>query len=361
MDDVFDEEEEGLEEPLAIGDNPRFRIWGFLVGAALMAVTAGITIFWGFNKLSFWIGLFGVIFLGKSFRVRGVAIKFDGLEIWSYWAWFIGGRRLIPQSEMRVFSLGQLKGKYSVTVRLQNGEEYRFPEAWNAVNDARNIILIATNMYDVESELDVTDRRMLDELNTFEDAPRLSYTLGKSAAESGYKAAFVFALQDDEEEIDSTTPSHLLEAARIMDGLRIQLRTPILFGRRRAYYEDADGNAWHLVKGLARSRVYVRNGDTPLGSVVVKRSFLGSGSRAIWQWPEGSEWWAKFEGEQDWDPVTIRFYRGNPKVGHPVTAVFDGDDESGSLDIAEPSVCPWVAVGLGSLFLVHGTGVTFSN
>ncbi len=355
-----------LPDGLHVGDNAQFRIWGFLGGAALIGGVCALAYFTGFNrvvvKIGSWVGIVGLGLWSYSFHLKGAELNPAGIHLWSYWAWFIGSRTQLLRDEIDAAVLGQRKGKFNVTVRTHDGRQHLLPQEWPAVNDARNIVNFIEIQYGAETEVAIQDARALDEVKVFEGAPRLDVHLTKSS-ERGYRAEFNMVLDEDydhdeaEDAETETRQKNLRAAAGILDGLRILIATPF-FGRKRAEFQEADGETWILTKGLARDVVYVEHAGREMGRVRLKKAFWGGHFSLVWDMTEDRAWHATFQGDEDWDPITLKFYPRDPKEGVSAGAILDGDNAYCTLDVADPAVCPWVPVALGSLFMLRGSSVT---
>lgn len=340
-------------EGLTFGRSPAYRIWGFLGGMALLACGILLMVYWAVNRLSLALAFGGLSLLSLSFRSRGVRMDADGLHIWDYWAWFFGGERMVPGTEIQAFALGQRGKKFNVLAKFRSGEAFEFPAAWTSVKDAQFIIDAATRQFDTQPELALTDAKLLAEAMALANAERNQVRLVKRR-ETKYEVL------------------EILDGSGVLAG-EIQVEGG-WFRAKQARVLEAHAESsplqprWTLEPTFWGKTIRVSEGKREAGLLHCKGNLWGTHWTLFWKDPEGAAWSAKFvsENANTRTPFSMHFFRGlaqgvgstaeqaavNGSQGAAVlVAQADGPGEGFSLDVADDRAWPWVRLALASVWL----------
>jgi len=342
---------------MIFGTHPGIRVKSFLGGVALLGVCVGMCIWLGManvatRKFGIWLGIAGLGLLAWGFRVKGGRILSEGLETWSFWAWFFGGYRLIPSNEMKTIVLGEEKGKFVIKVDLHDGSQWVFPERWAAVKDAQFVIDAAVKLYGVDAGLAIRDEKLLAEAAEFTKARRYFAKLMKRSRAGGERLRF----SDDDDEA--------LGEVRVLRGLFQRSRAEVYEG---AVGAEETSPRWKLEKSWLRQRVAVADGLLETGGVIVGYGFSESTLYLRWTDSNATHWSGVLTSpEQGRDPFTLKLFKGlaektagkreraesEARQGVPkLVALADGPANDFTLDVSDAEAWPWAGIALGSLWL----------
>lgn len=345
--------EDEYDLPRRYGSPLSHGVGGCLGGVALVAVAAVLLLYnigikRGFLKLTGGAAIGGLVLLCATFKVRGVELRADGVEFWTYVCWFLGKRQFIPAAEIRALVLGEEKGKFIVTLRFADGSEFQIPGKWATLKDAQALVNFGTNQYGAAADVAIEDAALLSEAANFAGAKRYTVTPYKASRAEGERLVVKDLSGGIAGEVKLLLGWFQGGIAEIAQGGTL----------------EAMGVRWHLKKG---GKVSVTDGELSTNSVEIKSSFTGSTRMLNWTDPEGTVWSAVFDTESDdRSPFTFKFYRGltedvgskadreavREAQGEPeFAAIANGDASSFTVDVADEESWPWVLIGLACAWM----------
>ena len=266
----------------------------------------------------------GIAALWSSFSVRGLRLRPDGVNTWSYRFWIIGGKRFHPGVDIKGLVLGDRAGDLTLEIEAAGGQMLTVPKTWTSFKTVREVAQRIENLYGVRTSVRIQDKHVLSE----------SLLLAKAQS---WQAVY------------SRKGGRKITFSRSDGSIVGTVRLP--FFRSAAEISDAAGldRTTIVRRGFIRTRWEVRQENRAAGSIQVRGE--RSPKRRIclsWTDPSGVIWSAtKTMARAQENP--IKFYRGlaggtGTGGSAELVAVMEGLSKNVRVDVVDESAWRWIGL-----------------